>query len=437
MQLLKTILLWISRLLIGFTFIFSGFVKAIDPVGSAIKFEDYFAALHLGFLGHYALMFAMLLAATEFLLGINILLSLSPRQSAIYVLILMCVMTPLTLYLALANPVSDCGCFGDALKLTNWQTFGKNVVLLAAIIFYLVERDSITHVYHPKIHFLPSILAFVFALLISYHSYNHLPYLDFLPYKIGANLPEEMKVPPGAPTDKFETTFVYEKAGEKREFTLQNYPANDTTWHFVEQKSKLISKGFEPKIHDFTITLKQTGEDITDIVLQDTSYTFLLVSPKLSKALDAHIDQINDMYDFASDHAYAFYALTASTDDEITEWINSTGAEYPFCFTDQTTLKTMIRANPGLMLLKNGVVIGKWNSVDIPNEEEITAYLKKTNTHELRKIATKEQNAMVTIVIILIGFLGFIFVFEKAALLISKLIKTFKTKNNIITNNQN
>ena len=152
MHLVRIFLLWISRLLLGFTFIFSGFVKAIDPVGSSIKFEDYFSAMHLGILAPYALMFAFLLAAIEFLLGVNILLSLSPRQSSHYVLVIMAFMTTLTLYLAIANPVSDCGCFGDAIKLTNWETFAKNIVLLAAAIHYYKNRHGVAHVYHHKIH---------------------------------------------------------------------------------------------------------------------------------------------------------------------------------------------------------------------------------------------------------------------------------------------
>ena len=435
MQLLKTILIWLSRLLLGSTFIFSGFVKAIDPLGSAIKFEDYLSAMHLDFLGHYALLFAFLLSAVEFLLGVNILLSLSPRQSSIYVLLMMAVMTPLTLYLAIANPVSDCGCFGDALKLTNWETFGKNIVLLAAAVFYFIERENIPHLYHHKIHWFPSFLAFVFCLSVSEHNYSHLPYIDFLPYKIGANIPDEMKVPEGASVDIFESTFIYEKKGEKKEFTLQNYPANDTTWHFVEQKSVLLKKGFEPKIHDFSITLKKSGEEITDIVLQDSSFTFLLITPRLDKASDAHIDRINDIYDFAKDKNIPFYALTASGDDEITEWVNGTAADYPFCFTDQTTLKTMIRANPGLMLLKKGIVVGKWNSVDIPNEQEMNTYIKTVNLGAIKNNSAQERNVMWKLFFTILASLAFILLFEKVSLIVLSKIRKYKSKNKIITNN--
>ncbi len=425
MQQFKNILLWISRLLIAFTFIFSGFVKAIDPVGTSIKFQDYLAAMHLDFLATNALVFALLLACIEFLLGVNVLLSLSPRHTSWYVLLFMSFMTPLTLYLAIANPVSDCGCFGDAFKLTNWETFGKNVVLMAATVFYFINRKSVPYLYNRHFHWLPSLVTFVFAMLVALHCYFHLPIIDFLPYKVGTNILKGMEVPKGAPSDVYESTFIYQKNGEKKEFTLQNYPANDTTWHFVEQNSVLLKKGYEPPIHDFTITNKSTGEEITDIVLQDTLFTFLLVSPKLDKAIDSHIDQINNIYDFSLDKGYKFYCLTASPDNDVVEWTNATGAEYPFCTTDETTLKTIVRANPGLVLLKNGTVVGKWNSGDIPDEKGMIQYMERVNTGN----ALTEPDSNVTIIwkaFALYWFLLlFMFIFEKAIMTMIRMVERF------------
>lgn len=394
MEWLIKILLLLSRLVIGATFVFSGFVKMIDPVGTSIKFQDYFSAMHLDFLVPNALLFAILLACIEFLLGVNVLLSLSPRHTSWYVLIIMSFMTLLTLYLAIANPVSDCGCFGDAVKLTNWQTFGKNIVLMVFTIFYFYHRRKIPYLYHEHFHWLPSLITFVFGVAVVLHCYFHLPIIDFLPYKLGTNIPKGMEIPEGAPSDVYETTFIYQKGGEKKEFTLQNYPANDTTWHFVEQKSELVKKGYTPPIHDFTITDKSTGEEITDIVLQDTSYTFLLISPKLEKAVDSHIDQINTVYDYSVDKGYKFYCLTSSTDQDVEGWVNATGAEYPFCVTDETALKTIIRANPGLVLLKNGTIVGKWNSGDIPDEKGISEYITKVNDGA----ALKETDPNVSII---------------------------------------
>lgn len=425
MQQFKNVLLWISRLLIAFTFIFSGFVKAIDPVGTSIKFQDYLTAMHLDFLATNALVFALLLACIEFLLGVNVLLSLSPRHTSWYVLLFMSFMTPLTLYLAIANPVSDCGCFGDAFKLTNWETFGKNVVLMAATVFYFINRKSVPYLYNRHFHWLPSFVTFVFAMLVALHCYFHLPIIDFLPYKVGTNILKGMDIPKGAPSDVYESTFIYEKNGVKKEFTLQNYPANDTTWHFVEQKSVLLKKGYEPPIHDFTITNKSTGEEITDIVLQDTLFTFLLVSPKLDKAIDSHIDQINNIYDFSLDKGYKFYCLTASPDNAVVEWTNSTGAEYPFCTTDETTLKTIVRANPGLVLLKNGTVVGKWNSGDIPDEKGMIQYMERVNTGN----ALTEPDSNVTIIwkafAVYWFLLLFMFIFEKTIMTMIRMVERF------------
>ncbi|MDP4269478.1 MAG: DoxX family protein [Bacteroidota bacterium] len=425
MERLTKILQIVSRLIIGATFIFSGFVKMIDPVGTSIKFQDYFEAMHLGFLVPNALVFAILLACVEFLLGVNVLLALSPRHTSWYVLIFMSFMTLLTLYLALGNPVSDCGCFGDAVKLTNWQTFGKNIVLMAFTLFYFYNRKNIPYLYHEHFHWLPSLITFVFGVAVVLHCYFHLPIIDFLPYKLGTNIQKGMEIPVGAAADVYETTFIYQKGGEKKEFTLQNYPANDTTWHFVEQKSVLKTKGYEPPIHDFSLLDKTTGEDITDVVLQDTSFTFLLISPKLEKAVDAHIDQINNIYDYSQDKGYKFYCMTSSVNSEIENWINATGAEYPFTLTDETALKTIIRANPGMVLLKNGTVVGKWNSGDIPDEKAMSEYIAKVN----KGTVLKETDPNVSIIWkAFIGYgliLALLLAFEKTVMAMIDAVKRF------------
>ncbi len=435
MQKLNTALLALSRLVIGLTFIFSGFVKAIDPVGSAIKFEDYFEALHLGFLAPYALGLAFLLAAFEFLMGVNVLLSLSPRHTAYYVLIMMSLMTPLTLYLAIANPVSDCGCFGDAIKMTNWETFGKNVLLFSASLFYFIHRNKVRYIYHYQIHWIPSIISFVFALLIGVYCYIHLPLIDFLPYKTGSDIVKGMSVPEGAKRDSFKTTFIYKRGDELKEFTLEKYPENDTTWHFVEQKSVLLEKGYEPPITNFSIQQAETGDDLTDIVLQDSSFTFLLISPDLPDAIDANIHNINTIFDFSRDNNYSFYCLTSSSDADIDGWRNSTGAEYIFAKTDRTTLRTMMRANPGLILLKKGVVVGKWSSFDVPDEEAMKQYIKSADKNVLKTETHRTQAIIWRAFALWAIILAMLLLFEKALLaILSYFEKLFIKKNNNIQN---
>jgi len=172
-----------------------------------------------------------------------------------------------------------------------------------------------------------------------------------------------MEIPEGAPQPKFETTFIMEKDGRQQEFTLDNYP--DSTWTFVDSKTVQTEEGYVPPIHDFAIVLHD--EDITDQVLSNPGYTFLLVSPHLEHADDANFGDIDQIYEYAEEHQYPFYCLTASTDEAIDHWIELTGAEYPFCTTDEITLKTVVRSNPGLLLLKDGVVVGKWSHNQLPH----------------------------------------------------------------------
>jgi hypothetical protein len=284
-------------------------------------------------------------------------------------------MTPLTLYLALKNPVTDCGCFGDALIITNWQTFYKNIFLLAAALVVFFEYKRITPFYSKKSKFPVFLFSYLFILGVSFYCYTYLPILDFRPYKIGANIPELMLIPDGAPEDEFETALVYSKDGVKQEFSIKDYPKGDTTWTYVDTRVKLIKKGYEPPIHDFIIT-GEGGDDITEDVLTNNSYTFLLIAHKLEEANDSRIDRINEIYDYSIQNNYGFYCLTSSSPNEIKEWKENTGAEYPFCTMDDIALKTIIRSNPGLLLIKEGRIINKWSDLRIPEESALEQALE-------------------------------------------------------------
>lgn len=366
----KKIIAECCRVLLGIVFIFSGTVKAIDPVGGAIKFGDYFTAFGLDALQPFALLFSFCLAALEFALGVCLLLGVYRRYVSLLVLLFMLFMTPLTLYLALADPVSDCGCFGDAWVITNWQTFYKNLVLLAAAAVVLRYNQLLYPVYTFKAYWFVALYSYIFCLGFAYANYKKLPLVDFRPYKVGADIPALMAVPEGAPQAEYSYSFIYEKNGEQKEFTLDNYPADDSTWTFVDQKTQLIRPGYEPPVKGFSI-YSADDEDITAEILHDPQGVFLLVAPKLEAADDSHLEEINNIYDYAKEAGYPFYCLTASTPEAIREWSDNTGAEYPFCFTDETVLKTMIRSNPGLILLKNGTILSKWSHNQLPAEEQI------------------------------------------------------------------
>lgn len=362
----------VFQILLGATFIFSGFVKAVDPMGFAIKIQDYLTAFGMDFFNPLALPVSIALSTLEFLLGINMLLGMHVKTTYILTLLFMGVMTPLTLYLALFDPVKDCGCFGDAVIISNWETFWKNIVLSIMAIFVFIFRDDVKSPYSEKTQWLTSFSSIIFIIGISLIGYSHLPLFDFRPYKIGTNIPEAMKLPEGAPQDEYESVYIYSKDGAEKEFTdLNEVPVGDTTWVFVDAKHTLVKKGAEPPIHDFSIITVDTDDDITPEILASDQYTFLLIAANLADADIDHIDDINDIYDYAKDNGYGFYCLTAGTPEEISRWENFTGAEYPFCKTDETTLKTIIRSNPGLMLIKDGIVYDKWHYNDFPDESEL------------------------------------------------------------------
>jgi hypothetical protein len=219
-----------ALLVVGFVFMFSGFVKAVDPFGGAVKFIDYFNAFGLGLLVPLSMPLSIILAAFEFLIGIHLVLQLRVRQLAWPTLVLAAFFTILTLYIAIANPVSDCGCFGDALKLTNWETFIKNLILLPLAIFIFWQRKNVVQ---PMASWRQWVLSTLFAIVIlgvSWIGIEQVPMLDFRPYKVGTHLPTEMTVPADAEQPEYDTRFILEKDGVRKEFGLQDYPYTDTTW---------------------------------------------------------------------------------------------------------------------------------------------------------------------------------------------------------------
>lgn len=406
----RKILVEVSRIILGCVFVFSGFVKAVDPLGSTYKFQDYFAAFGMDGLKFIALSSSFFLSGLEFVLGIFLLLAVYRRFTAIVTLLFMSFMTCLTLYLAIKNPVTDCGCFGDALIISNWETFYKNIILMVFTVVVFLWYKLMTPVFSSRSSSLVSLYVCMFILGISTYCYRNLPILDFRPYKIGANIPEKMVIPDGAPHDVYETTFIYEKDGVKQEFTLENYPANDPSWKFVDSKSVLVKKGYTPPIHDFTI-VTTTGEDITQEVLSDTTYSFLLIAHKLDKANDSDVDKINELYDFSQRFGYGYYMLTASTPDQIVEWAENTGAEYKICTADDVTLKTIIRSNPGMMLIKNGTIINKWAHRNLPGRDVLNLPLNETQLGTIPP--NKNVSKVLICAIILLAPLASLFIYER------------------------
>jgi len=360
MKILRTI----TSVIIGLVFIFSGVVKAVDPLGFAYKIHDYFHAFNLGFLNSLSLVLVIFMCTAEFISGFSLLTGLRQKTGLIGVTILLAIFTPLTFVLALTNPVSDCGCFGDAIHLTNWQTFGKNIFLVFLLIIVLSDRNQISSLLGKTTEWIIIAIAIVLFVLFSLVNLRYLPVIDFLPYKTGVKIAEKMIIPDGVPADEYRTTFIYEKNGVKKEFSLNNYPASDSTWKFVDQKSVLIKSGYKPPIHDFVITLPE-GVDLTQEILKYNGYTVLMISKKLGEAGKKQLLDGFQLGNYCRTNGINFFVVTSSGTEEVKSYENG----LTFCTADETTLKTMIRANPGYILLKDGTIIGKWSWANVPKEE--------------------------------------------------------------------
>lgn len=391
------------RVLFGLVFIFSGFVKAVDPLGFAYKMQDYLEAMFgmgsFSFAG-LALTASIALSAVEFAIGVNMLLGARIKETTWVAALMMLFMTPLTLWVALYNPVHDCGCFGDALVISNWATFWKNIVFSLMLLGVFLLRKEHKPFVSNYAQWSITVFAFLFSVGVSWYGYQHLPVLDFRPYKIGTNIIEGMAIPDGAAVDEFDTKLIYEKDGVQKEFTLENYPEDDSTWVFVDQKSLLIKKGYEPPIHDFSITLPEQGE-VTDLVLANPDYTFLLVAYDLPSTDLSKTKELNALYEYCVKNNYDFYCLTASVDEDIAAYKAKTGAEFPIATADKITLKTIIRSNPGLVLIKNAVVLNMWHVNDLPTFD------KKLEQSELgaEKPNTDIKNMIWSVVLFLLPLL--------------------------------
>jgi triose-phosphate isomerase len=375
----------LCRIIVAVTFIFSGFVKAIDPIGTQYKLHDYLGAIGMaGILPNWTLLaVAVFLAAIEFCIGIFLLFAIQRRLISKLTVAFMAFMTMVTVWIVVADPVKDCGCFGDALHLTNTETLIKNIVLLVCSLAIMYRPLAMFRFVSKSNQWIVTNYTIVFILVSSGLSLYYLPIFDFRPYHIGVNIPRGMEIPKGAKLPQFKTTFIMEKNGQRKEFTLDNYP--DASWKFIDSKTVQTSEGYIPPIHDFSITDNKTGLDLTNSVLSHKGYTFLLIAPHLETADDSNFGDIDRLYEYAQSYDIPFYCLTASTTKAIKRWVDLTGAEYPFCITDEAVLKTIIRSNPGLLLLKDGTIINKWSHNNLPNEAKLSRPISQSSLGKMPK----------------------------------------------------
>ncbi len=368
-----------SRFFVGIIFIFSGLIKANDPLGFGYKLEEYFEVFHLAFLNNFAVVIAIIICVLEIILGVALLLGLRAKKTSIGLLVLIIFFTFLTFYSAAFNVVRTCGCFGDAIPLTPWQSFTKDLILLAFIIIIYLNRTKIQPVLKSetaenKALMIASALTLGFAL----YTYNFLPVKDFLPYHKGANLPEYMRIPEGAPLDVYEIRYSLKnkKSGETKEMTDKEYLKTeiwkDASWEIIgTPESKLVKKGFEPKIKDLKIVDSQ-GTDYTSEIIENPYYNMVIVAEQLNKADQKAIGELNVLaINSAENYNIRTVLLTSASPDSMEVFKKRNNLVMEVFNADGVPLKSMVRSNPGLLLLKDGVVINKWHFHTLPSYEKL------------------------------------------------------------------
>lgn len=365
----------VCRILVGVLFIVSGFIKANDPLGFSYKLDEYFLEFNTPAFSAASLYIAIIICAIEIALGLATLLGVKMRFVAWSLLLLILFFSFLTFYSAYFDVVKDCGCFGDALHLKPWQSFTKDIILLVLILPLFINRREIKPFLTEKTATGIAWFGLVCSTCFSLYCYWHLPVIDFRPFAIGKNIPEGMLIPEGAAVDEYKTTLLYEKDGEVKEFTMENLP--DSTWKWKDTKNVLIKEGFKPAIHDFSLK-NADDEDQTMEILKNPEYNFMLISYDLSKANKSVQPIINDFAAACWNDKVPFIGVTATSIEETDKFRHDVQAAYDFYICDATVLKTMIRSNPGLILLKKGTVIDMWHYNDFPLYQEVREkYLKK------------------------------------------------------------
>lgn len=373
----------IARFLVGGLFIFSGFIKANDPLGFSYKLGEYFQVFKedtgLNFFGsmeHIALPLSIILCVSEMALGFMLLIGYKRNLTLSLLFAQIAFFTFLTFYSACFNKVTTCGCFGDFLVLKPWTSFWKDVALLILITLLISGRENINELFTGMITVSLTVIAIILSFAFPIYAYRNLPPLDFRPYAVGMNIKKNMETPPDYQPAVYESGFIYEnlKTGKQEHFTMKNYPWEDTlNWKWVSTENILIKDAVHPpKIVDFSL-LSLDGADMKDSVLNNKDYMFLLVCYDLSKTDDDETlhAKINDLYKLAEADHIKMLALTASDAKQIDDYKHNHQALYDFANADGIVLKTMIRSNPGLILIKDGTIIMNWHHNNFPTYSEV------------------------------------------------------------------
>jgi len=371
-------LVWFCRIFVGLLFIFSGLIKINDPLGFSYKLEEYFDVFHIGFLSSFALSISIILCSLEVILGFALLIGVRAKSVAWGLLLLIIFFAFLTFYSAYFKVVQTCGCFGDAIPLTPWQSFSKDLVLLLLIIVIFINRRAIEPAFSKKTGDNLLIGSAVVAVGIGLYTYSFMPVIDFLPYKVGANIPDEMKIPAGAKPDIYEITYHLKnkKTGDTKVMTDKEYLKTniwkDNSWEIVgSPENKLVKKGYEVPIKDLSIQDAQAN-NYTNELLSNPYNSFIVVAYDLNHTNVEAIGKLNaTAANLIRDFNTRTIMLTSNSAKDAAVFAKKNHLVFEIFYADEVPLKSMVRANPGVILMKNGVILNKWHYHSVPKYDDL------------------------------------------------------------------
>ena len=366
----------VSRVLVGVLFILSGFIKANDTIGFSYKLVEYFEVFHMPFLESYAIPFAMVICIFEIIVGVALLAGAYSKLNAWLLLLMIIFFTLLTGYSAITNKVTDCGCFGDAIKLKPVQSFIKDLVLLVFIGFIFIGHHHIRPLFNKSIQTIGLGISLLVTTAFTLYTFMFLPKIDFLPYKVGNNIKSLMTYPANAERDSFEMIFIYEKEGRQIEIGMNQLNTIDETYTFKDRKDKLIKAGFKLPIFDFKL-YNDASIEYTDSLLADTvNFKLLIVQLDIKQSRKGTAEALADLTTPFIAQGNQVWGLTSTSHDIVELYRHEYHLMYDYYMMDPTPLKSIVRSNPGVVLLKGNTVVKKWSSYAIPSFEIVKKYMK-------------------------------------------------------------
>ncbi len=419
-------IVWTLRIIIGVTFIISGLTKMIDVWGFTYKIEQYLNVWGWDITRQLVVFTAITLSAVEFVVGVLLTTGCYRRSSTWLASAIMMIMLPLSAYIMVVNPVDDCGCFGDFLKISNVSTFLKNIIISFGLVYLWQNNSYIKGIFNVNIQWLIGCASYIYILIIGFLGYNVQPLIDFRPYKVGNSLVNNVD------SNNTQYNFIYSKDGIKKEFDINNLP--DSSWTFVDriEKNSTIKTNNEYDNAYFAI-FSLDNEDVTNNVISTINDQIIILIPEIKYADISHSFLINEMNEYIIEQGGELIGIFAENDiNKIEHWADLSLAQWPIYISEDTAIKEFARGKMSVVYLKNGIIQWKRTLSSIPSD----IFASSKSNDILESLSPNSELQFCTITSIYVITIIFIFIFNLVFIAVKHLFSRKNEKKNVTLQNQ-